>query len=226
MTALLVSVRDAREAQVALDAGVALIDVKEPRRGSLGAADLEQIVAVLAAVEGRAPVSAALGELLEEKCDSSRLPGKLQYAKLGLAGCAAIADWPQRWARTLAAMPPTIQKVAVVYADWRTATAPSPQQILELAVTEHCAAVLVDTFDKSRGGLLEHWPLVELAPFAAAVRKQELRLVLAGSLTEADVPMLLPLMPDYLAVRGAVCRAARTDSIDGRLVERLVRLVQ
>ena len=38
MTGLLVSVRSASEARVALAAGVDVIDVKEPNRGSLGAA--------------------------------------------------------------------------------------------------------------------------------------------------------------------------------------------
>ena len=39
MTRVLVSVRDALEARIALDCGVDLIDVKEPLRGPLGAAD-------------------------------------------------------------------------------------------------------------------------------------------------------------------------------------------
>ena len=36
MTGLLVSVRDGQEARAALDGGAAVIDVKEPLRGSLG----------------------------------------------------------------------------------------------------------------------------------------------------------------------------------------------
>ena len=36
MTGLLVSVRDAAEAEAALRGGATLIDVKEPRHGSLG----------------------------------------------------------------------------------------------------------------------------------------------------------------------------------------------
>lgn len=39
MTGLLVSVRDAREARLALAGGVDLIDIKEPSRGALGGAD-------------------------------------------------------------------------------------------------------------------------------------------------------------------------------------------
>ncbi len=62
---LLVSVRDAAEAAASLAGGADLIDVKEPARGPLGRADAATIAAVVQAVGGRVPVSAALGELRE-----------------------------------------------------------------------------------------------------------------------------------------------------------------
>ena len=64
MTGLLVSVRSAAEARIALEAGADLIDVKEPRRGALGAADPAVWKDVCRAVAGRVPVSVALGELV------------------------------------------------------------------------------------------------------------------------------------------------------------------
>jgi uncharacterized protein (UPF0264 family) len=63
MMNLLVSVRSAAEAAAALAGGAGLIDVKEPARGALGRADAAVIAAVVRAVGGRRPVSAALGEL-------------------------------------------------------------------------------------------------------------------------------------------------------------------
>ena len=71
---LLVSVRDAAEAAAALAGGAALIDVKEPARGSLGRADAATIAAVVAAVGGRVPVSVALGELREAILDVPEYP--------------------------------------------------------------------------------------------------------------------------------------------------------
>ncbi len=55
MTRLLVSVRSAAEAEIALVGGAALIDVKEPARGALGMADFQVIRDVITAVAGRAP---------------------------------------------------------------------------------------------------------------------------------------------------------------------------
>src|SRR5262245_13850027 len=65
VTRLLVSVRSAAEAHAALAGGADLIDVKEPSRGPLGRADDSVISAVLVAVHGRRPVSAAMGELAD-----------------------------------------------------------------------------------------------------------------------------------------------------------------
>src|SRR5437763_1899892 len=63
---LQVSVRSAAEAESALAGGADLIDVKEPSRGPLGAADAAVIRDVITAVAGRRPVSAALAGSLDE----------------------------------------------------------------------------------------------------------------------------------------------------------------
>ena len=52
---LLVSVRSAEEATVALKAGADLIDVKEPTRGPLGMAEAEVVGGVLATVGAKVP---------------------------------------------------------------------------------------------------------------------------------------------------------------------------
>ena len=48
------------------------------------------------------------------------------------------------------------------------------------------------------------------------MRDHQLMLVLAGKITATDFDMLLPLEPDYLAVRGAACSADRTGQLDPR----------
>ena len=59
---LLVSVRSANEVAAALDGGGDLIDVKEPAKGPRAPAEAEVVAAVIDAVDGKVPVSAALGE--------------------------------------------------------------------------------------------------------------------------------------------------------------------
>ena len=94
MTKLLVSVRDADEARLAVEAGVELIDVKEPHAGPLGAAASEMIAAIAQVVARHRPLSVAFGELDEFEARPVATPHGITFAKLGLARCAGRCDWP------------------------------------------------------------------------------------------------------------------------------------
>jgi uncharacterized protein (UPF0264 family) len=224
MTRLLVSVRDASEASLALAGGAHLIDVKEPGRGALGAAAPEVVGQVLAAVAGRAPVSIALGELADKEDLHSVVPG-VAAAKLGLAHMAANPDWPDRWAAAVAGLPPDVLRVAVVYADWRAAGAPRPCDVLAAASPAGCRAMLVDTFGKREGDLFAHLPETELAVLVAEARRRGWLSVLGGSLTSATLRRAAALVPDFVAVRGAACRGGRQGPIDAERVHELAGLL-
>jgi (5-formylfuran-3-yl)methyl phosphate synthase len=226
MTRLLISVRSVEEAQLALAGGADLIDVKEPNRGSLGAADAGTIEAVVRQVAGQASVSAALGELVEGHRLDAGLAGRIQYVKFGLAGCIDWPDWTTRWAQAVAKLPAGVRPVAVAYADWKTARAPDPRQVLEAGQAIACGALLVDTFDKSHGSLLDYWALAELDQFASAVRQAGMLCVIAGGLGLAEIAEILPLGPDYLAVRGAACDGDRTGRLDIERIRYLSAVVR
>ena len=132
MTNLLVSVRSAEEAEAALAGGAGLIDVKEPNHGALGFAGEDVIEEVLRVVDGRCPVSAALGELSSRlrlsargirDASSSLIPRalsrkRLAFAKWGLAGCDT---WAHELTQVAAHLPTGCRPVAVAYADWQRA---------------------------------------------------------------------------------------------------------
>lgn len=223
---LLVSVRSAAEAAAALRGGAAIVDIKEPRHGSLGAADPQVWQAVLQEVAGRAPVSAALGELAEPDL-VGRLPRThgLQFVKIGLAGMQG-RDWRRLWREAIEQTPSSVAQVAVCYADARQANAPPWQEVLEEAAQNGCRAVLVDTFDKAGGDLFDHLPVTELHSIAAVACSARMPFVLAGALGLARLPLVRAVAPDYLAVRGAVCRQGRAGEIDERLVAELASRLQ
>ena len=211
---LLVSVRSADEALAALAGGADIIDVKEPDRGPLGAADVSTIAAVVRAVNGRAPVTAAAGELVDLlNANSSAMPPGVSLLKIGLAGCRAIPDWPSQWRGTFASLIPSPnaskQAVAVAYADWRAADAPQPDAVLQAAIQFGCPALLIDTWDKSNGSLFDHWPSAELSAFTETARSHQLTVVLAGSLAGESFTEATRLRPDFVAVRSAACDAGR-----------------
>jgi hypothetical protein len=232
MTRLLVSVRNAAEARVAALAGVDLIDVKEPLRGPLGRADWQTIRQVVDVVQRATPahaipVSIALGELADpaEPIEPPMCFG-VSFAKFGLAGCEAQPDWRARWTSAAGQLPPSVGSVAVVYADWRAASAPSPDAVLEAAERLGCRAALVDTFDKNAGGLVDHWSHQQIGELVRAAQSLGLLAVVGGGLKRADIRAIARLGPDYVAVRGAACQGDRAAAICPRRVRQLVALVR
>ena len=225
---LLVSVRDAIEAEVALRGGADWIDVKEPKRGALGAADPETIRSVLETVAGRAPVSVAVGEFQEVQSEQLLEPivqaGTAAW-KLGLAHCGLDRNWARRWHALINRCGSQTPPVAVVYADWRSAEAPSPREILSEAIIARSPALLIDTYFKSQGTLFDVWPEDDLKCFIADVRMTQLPLVLAGSLRDEGIGRAAQLAPDLVAIRGAACLGGRSGPLCATRVAQICRLL-
>jgi len=225
---LLVSVRSSAEAKAALEGGADLVDVKEPSRGSLGRADDTVVAAVLAAVGGRRPVSAARGELRDHlanpQCDLE-FP-QLSYVKWGLAGCAGIANWPALLDAAANRLPPGCRPVAVAYADWQRAASPTPALVCTLACEKRWGAFLLDTWRKDGRTLLDFFSPTAVHLLVKRCRDAGVPISLAGSLGRREIEMLLPLTPDWIAVRGAAClQSNRESEIDCTRVRQLATLL-
>ena len=145
MNRLLVSVRSAEECAILASHEVDLIDIKEPAKGSLGAADAAAVRDVVRINDGAVPVSVALGEL---RVQAERAPLELNawrgisYAKLGLADCGGWAQWPTALQRVWRSWPTYVSRVAVAYADDHLARSPNWQEVLpgRAAQLRSCAA--------------------------------------------------------------------------------------
>jgi (5-formylfuran-3-yl)methyl phosphate synthase len=201
MTRFLASVRDCAEAETALAAGADLIDLKDPRRGALGALDTHVIASCRTAIGGRAEISATVGDLPMEPqsvLSAVRATGAtgVDYVKLGLfpggnaRGCLDLLSAETR----------AVRLILVVFAD----ILPGLDVVSE-AASIGAAGVMLDTARKDGRTLLDHLPLEQVAEFVRAARGEGLLAGLAGSLRAADVPALLALKPDLLGFRGALC---------------------
>src|SRR3990170_3595592 len=74
---------------------------------------------------------------------------------------------------------------------------------------------MLDTAGKDGSSLLDHMSVAALYRFVASARARGLSVGLAGSLKPNHVAWLLPLEPDLLCFRGALCRGgARGGSLD------------
>jgi uncharacterized protein (UPF0264 family) len=225
---LLVSVRSAQEARVALCAGASLIDIKEPTRGSLGRPDPATVAEIQRVVAGRLPISVALGELRD-------LSGPLgwtgiRYVKWGLAGLAPCAvRWQDRATSLLGQLPPGCEMVPVAYADWQRAQAPAPEVVCQYACSganHPLGAFLLDTWKKDGTTLLDWLDLPGLQHLRDLCARAGLPLALAGSLGEREIARLGEVQPTWFAVRGAVCTQGRTSTVAEAKVRRLVKAIR
>ena len=198
---LLVSVRSVEEALAALDGGADLIDVKEPENGPLGKATDEVIAEIVQYVAGRRPVSAAMGELLDDvKSDLRSI--SLAVRKWGLAGCAE-EPWHEPLLELREATSAIV--VPVAYADAESAESPSVADVANFAGSNGFPIILIDTWEKEGFDLLSWMTPGELRRLVDEMRAKGTAVALAGSLKREHALILQRIEPDWVAVRGAVC---------------------
>lgn len=220
--ALLVSVRNVRDAQMALSGGADVIDIKEPAHGPLGCADFEAIQEISAALRSfRAQgglLTAALGELpeLRDFDAAVRIAGCVDAVKVGLSQSTGTS-WQDRWLELRDRLDAT-PLIAVVYADWESCGAPSPRDVLELAISSNSPGILFDTYHKNGRTLLDGLSKPELRQLIDELHSAARFAALAGSLNVAMLESICELSPAIVAVRSAVCRGGRNGTVDADLV--------
>lgn len=207
---LLVSVRDAAEAGAALAGGADYIDVKEPSRGPMGAADASTIAEVIRVVAGRRPVTAAAGELTvgpDAAPHATTFPPGLAVLKLGLAG-AAGHDW-RRAIHAWRDANPGVVIAPTLYADHARAGSPECSSALRSAAGLGLRWAVIDTFDKTAGDLLAYMDAAQLRACIRIARASGCRVALAGRLLGERLALAATLGPDVVGVRSAACGGDR-----------------
>lgn len=228
---LLVSVRNASEAAAALAGGADIIDVKEPAQGPLGSASTAVIEAVANELRRNAkksiPLSAALGELRELE-GLPQLPRECVWVKCGLSGLIGT-HWRPQWSalqREFRHRSPSIELIPVVYVDGRACAAPPPEEIMGVAMDTRAPGILFDTFEKRGQTLVDALPIRVLRDFIDWLHVSRRFVALAGSLRLAQIPDLVKLWPDILAVRSAACVGGRQGHVDAQHVAALKTAIE
>ncbi len=220
---MLASVRDLDEARIVFDAGVDLIDLKQPADGALGALPSTLIRDVVAFVAGRALISATAGNIEPDahavQVAMARIAATgVDYVKAGLFP----AGW-QQGGRDYAAVRACLgglvpltgaRRIAVMFAD----LAP-PLELVDAVADAGFDGVMVDTALKTGHSLPDVAGSDWLAAFVERARARGLLCGLAGSLRVGHIAPLARLAPDYLGFRGALCaEQARAQALDARAV--------
>ena len=230
MTQLLVSVVSAEEARAALAGGADIIDVKDPRKGALGAPSPRVLSEVVEAVGDAAPVSVALGDdpgrphTAALAARGASLSGA-SFVKVGLRGVHELEAAVALMSAVAEAVAPGVAVIACAYADACALDPPALPPALLPAVVQRTgiAGALVDTFVKDGRGVYGSLSEAELSSLIARVREAGGTFAVAGQLRLGE---LRRVEADVVGVRSAVCGGDRTAHLEEGLVAAAVAEVR
>ncbi len=219
MSRMLASVNSLEEAMLALQVDVDIIDLKQPALGALGALTTLQVQTIVSSLQQAKPVSATVGDLpmqakiIFDAVNEMATTG-VDYIKIGFF---PAQDWSEVINRLATLTPKPLKLIAVLFADQQP-DLNSIQQFSEAGFS----GIMLDTMDKARGSLTQAMPLTSLQHFVQTAKHYQLLCGLAGSLRQADIPVLLPLQADYLGFRGALCaQHQRTAKLDPVAIQKI-----
>jgi hypothetical protein len=223
---LLVSPMNMEEAHAALAGGADILDVKNPKEGSLGANFPWVIRSVADLAGGRVPVSATIGDL-EFKPGTASLAALgaassgADYVKAGLLGvktCDQAEEMLKAIVRAVKDLDPKKKVVASGYSDYLRVGSISPMLLPAAASEAGADVVMVDTAIKDGKPTFDFMGEKDLADFIELGHSNDLEVALAGSIGFPHLETLLRLQPDIIGVRGIVCGGDRRSAVKEELV--------
>lgn len=225
---LLVSVRSATEAVAAREGGADLVDAKDPRSGALGPVTPGTLREILAAVSADRPVTAALGDALDEETIRGRartasLPG-VAFVKIGFAGVTGASRIASLTSAAVdgACDPNPADVVGVAYADAAGGTTPPIDELIDAIAGAGARGLLIDTAFKDGPGLPGLVDTESVVGWIRRARAAGLFVALAGKLRASDLAWARDAGADIAGVRGAACVGGRSGQIEAGRV-RLLR---
>ncbi|PPD52893.1 MAG: hypothetical protein CTY10_08930 [Methylotenera sp.] len=236
MTQLLVSVKSVEEALIALEAGVDIIDLKDPENGALGALDLALSTQIVHQIQQHninmmndslpVNVSATVGEHhidMESLINSilERALIKVDIIKVAISTFERISNWRNDLdIQKIRDVNPDIKLVAVFFADQKI-------DLIQLELLKKLGfyGAILDTSAKHQN-LFEICTIPHLQMFTQYCQKNALKSGLAGSLKPQHIECLTTIGPSYIGFRGGVCEAdARSNSLVMNKVVKVKKLL-
>jgi hypothetical protein len=223
------------EAIESINGGADIIDVKNPKEGSLGANFpwVIKSIAEIAKKHGR-EVSAAIG-------DMNFKPGTASLAALAAAFCGvnyvkvglySIKSKSEAYEVLLAVVravkdfDSNMKVVAAAYADCRRIDTIPPLVLPAIAAKAGVDGVMVDTALKDGSTLFDYMDVPSITTFIEDSHDRGLFCALAGSLNWNHVDVLKRLNPDVIGVRTIVCENGRNSKIKSELVSKFIEAMR
>lgn len=226
---LLVSVVNRTEALEAVKGKAHIIDVKNPKEGSLGANFPRVIRQVKEVVPDHIEVSATIGDLpnLPGTASLAALGATISganYVKAGLFGVKTPAEATilmNEVCRAVKDHDNASKVIAAGYADFNKVGCLNPLKLPSVAYKAEADGVMIDVKIKSsESKLFDFLGDNELKKFVEEAHNFNLIAALAGSLDRQDVPRLYELGVDVIGIRRAVC--SKRDRLNGKVQRKTV----
>lgn len=207
MTQLLISVSSTEEAQIALDNGADLIDLKDPGKGALGALPLMLIQAISRFVsaqtkQSRRLTSATVGDLPMQPALIVEQVAAIANTKIDIIkiGFFEADDYQP----CLDALKPFTQSgvklIAVLFSEYTY-----PAHLVAAISEAGLYGIMIDTANKNGMTFLDYFSIDEIKNIASDIQKHGLVFGLAGSLKLQNCAVMSQIGPNYVGFRGGVC---------------------
>jgi len=210
---LLISPINNEEALESIEGGADIVDVKNPKEGSLGA----NFPWVISEIRKMTPddmlVSATLGDVPYKPGTVSlaamgALTSGADYIKVGLYGTSNYDEALEvmtNVVKTVKSNNPNAIVVASGYGDAHKVGAVSPWDIPKIAKESGSDLAMLDTAVKDGKTLFDYLDINDLEKFVKEIHSYGLKSALAGSIKKEQLKSLHDIGCDVVGVRGAAC---------------------
>ncbi|KZX14505.1 hypothetical protein MBCUT_20770 [Methanobrevibacter cuticularis] len=232
---LLISPINSEEALEAIKGNADIIDVKNPKEGSLGANFPWVIKDIREITPDAMLVSATLGDIPYKPGTVSlaamgALVSGADYIKVGLYGTKNYEESLEvmkNVVKTVKDQNPDAIVVASGYADAHRVGAVSPWEIPKIAKDSGSDLAMLDTAVKDGKTLFDYLDIDDLKKFVDEIHGYGLKSALAGSIKKEQLKPLHDIGCDVVGVRGAACIGGdrNTGKIDRSAVSQLKDLI-
>jgi uncharacterized protein (UPF0264 family) len=233
---LLISPINTQEAREAIEGGADIIDVKNPKEGSLGANFPWVIKNIREITPKDMQVSATLGDVPYKPgtvslAAAGAVVSGADYIKVGLYGTKNYSQALEVMENVVKAVHEFNEDATIVasgYADAHRVGAVDPMEIPRVAADSGADLAMVDTAIKDGKTLFDFMNEEKISKFTTEIHDYGLKSALAGSVTREQLPLLAELGCDVAGVRGAACVGGDRNSghIHHEAVASLKQLVQ
>ncbi|MHC1631193.1 MAG: (5-formylfuran-3-yl)methyl phosphate synthase [Methanotrichaceae archaeon] len=226
---LLVSPMSIEEAKVTINGGADIVDVKNPKEGSLGANFPWVIRSIVELADGKRLVSAAIGDFNYKPGTASLAAlgaavSGVNYIKIGLLGIKTpeqARDLLGNMVKSVKDFNKDIKLVAAAYADHSRVWSIAPMDLPKVASDCGIDVIMIDTAVKDGKTAFDFMDESQLSKFVSAGKDLGMEVALAGNLGFDDLETLKRISPDIIGIRGAVCGGDRNTQIREELVRQM-----